>query len=167
MRAWLVRLAPVLVLFTAGACDSPFTSNGDEEQRRRLAEARERWEESGVRSYSYTAKLDCFCAPADSLLPVRVTVRSGQAVSRAYVVGAGQPARAASEALFGAYDTVEELFEVIEDQVRGSPAVLNVSYDETYGFPNVIAVDPAGDVPNDQRAVLVTGFAVATTTTGT
>lgn len=163
MRSLSARLAPVLALLVLGACDTPFTSSGDDVQRERLSDARALWTSRNVPSYSYVVELDCFCATASALEPVRVTVANGAVVSRVYVQDEDDtsPPRPAPDSLFGDYDTVNDLFEYVDDQVRGSPAVLNVSYDPAFGFPNLIAVDPSGSTPNDQRVVLVSSFAAA------
>jgi hypothetical protein len=150
------KLAVALLLAVAAAgCDNPFDS--DQFQREELARARALWGREGGPSYAFTMELQCYCAPGTSLAPVVVTVKNGQPVSRIYKTS---PATTASAEVFGPYDTVDELFEVIEDAIDRDANVLQVGYNDAKGFPEVINVAVKGGTSNDQRILFITGFSL-------
>jgi hypothetical protein len=144
---------PALLLAALAGCN---LGDDDGFQRRKLAEARTLWDRKDVASYSYLLELQCFCAPASQLEPVVVTVRNGAVTSVKYEDGTSAPG-----AVFGAYDTVEELFDMIEDAIDRDADMLQVGYDAVYGFPNVINVDYESG-GTEQKLLFVTEFAPAT-----
>jgi hypothetical protein len=152
------KLAVALLLAVAAAgCDNPF--DNDQFQREELARARALWSREGGPSYTFTLELQCYCAPGTSLAPVTVTVKIGQPVSRTYVKKLpADPSIAASAEVFGRYDTVDDLFEVIEDAIDRDANVLQVGYNDEKGFPEVINVAMKGGASNDQRIVFISGF---------
>jgi hypothetical protein len=153
------KLAVALLLAVAAAgCDNPFDS--DQFQREELARARALWGREGGPSYTFTVELQCYCAPGTSLAPVVVTVKNGQPVSRIYKKEPAAPSVSASADVFGPYDTVDELFEVIEDAIDRDANVLQVGYNDAMGFPEIINVAVKGGTSNDQRIVFITGFAL-------
>ena len=90
-----------------------------------------------------------------------VTVQSGQPVSRVYKKAqTTDPTVPASAEVFGPYDTVDELFEVVEDAIDRDANVLQVGYNDERGFPEIINVAVKGGVANDQRIVFISGFAL-------
>jgi uncharacterized protein DUF6174 len=145
-----------LLLLASAACDSPFFGDDDSFQRDLLAEKRAVWAAEGGNSYDYTLELQCYCAPAAQLEEsVRVSVRNGVVVSRTYTTTTPV---AASAAVFDTYDTVPELFAVVEAAIRGDANVLQVGYHDEYGFPEVVNIDPSGSVNDDQRLFIVSDF---------
>lgn len=157
----LRKLAGALLLLAVAAagCDNPF--NNDQFQREELARARALWGREGGPSYTFTVELQCYCAPGTSLAPVVVTVKNGQPVSRIYAKAKpADPSITASAEVFGPYDTVDELFEVIEDAIDRDANVLQVGYNDLKGFPDIINVAVKGGASNDQRIVFISDFAL-------
>lgn len=154
------KLAGALLLAVAAAgCDNPF--DNDRFEREELARARALWAREGGPSYTFTLELQCYCAPGTSLAPVVVTVQNGQPVSRIYKKAKpADPSVSASAEVFGAYDTVDELFEVIEDAIDRDANILQVGYNDAKGFPEVINVAMKGGASNDQRLLFITGLAL-------
>jgi hypothetical protein len=155
IRKLASRFCALVLAVAAAGCDNPF--DNDAFQREELARARSLWSRTGASSYSFTVELQCNCAPNTSLLPVSVTVKNGQVTSRVYKAS---PNSVPPADVFGAYDTVEELFAVVEDAINRDANVLQVGYHDQYGFPEVINVSLRGGTPNDQRLILVTDFAL-------
>lgn len=154
----LVRLAPALLLAFA-ACSSILED--DSFQRDYLEEGRDMWEEEGGPSYTYMLEMQCFCAPAQQLRPVLVTVVNGQVTRRVYVKDrATDPDVEAPTDLFGQFDTVDDLFAYVDDAIDRDADVLQVNYSDNFGFPEVISVDFTGRTDTDQRAVLISEFAL-------
>lgn len=151
--------APALLLATLAGCD---LGNDDSFQRGNLAQARARWDSKDLTSYSYVLELQCFCAPASQLEPVLVTVQNGAVASLQYWDEDPTKRTPAPAAIFAPYDTVEELFDIVDDAITRDADVLQVGYDSQYGFVSALNVDyeSGGD---DQKLFFVTRFTPATT----
>lgn len=130
-------MVPLLLSALAGCS----LGNDDSFQRDNLNQARTQWDSKKVSSYTYILELQCFCAPASQLQPVLVTVRNGAVASLQYWDEDPADRTPAPASVFGAYDTVEELFDFVADAINRDSDVLQVGYDAEYGFPNVINVD--------------------------
>ena len=150
-------MVPALLLSTLAGC-----SLGDDDsfQRQNLQQARTRWDTKDVASYSYILELQCFCAPASELKPVLVTVNNGAVVSLQYWNENPNNRPPAPAAIFGPYDTVEELFALVDDAIDRDADVLQVGYNSEYGFPEAVNVDyEAGG--SEQLLFFVTQFTPA------
>ncbi len=151
-------MVPALLLSTLAGCG---LGDDDSFQRQSLAQARTRWDSKDVASYSYILELQCFCAPASELKPVLVTVKNGAVASLQYWNENPNNRPPAPASIFGAYDTVEELFALVDDAIDRDADVLQVGYDAEYGFPNAVLVDyEAGG--SEQLLFSVTQFKPAT-----
>ncbi len=150
-------MLPVLLLSALGGCDF---ANTDGFQRDKLSEARTLWNGKNVSSYSYVLELQCFCAPANQLLPVLVTVQNDAVASVLYWDEDPDERTPAPASVFGPYDTVEELFDFIGDAINQDADVLQVGYDPEYGFPSVVNVDYESG-GNEQLLFFVTQFTPA------
>jgi hypothetical protein len=147
---------PALLLAALAGCDV-VGGDIDNFQRDKLSQARTQWDGKNVASYSYILELECFCAPASELKPVLVTVQNGAAASLQYWNEDPAKRTPAPAATFGAYDTVEELFDVVEDAIERDADVLQVGYDPEFGFPQIINVDyQVGG--SDQKLLFVSEF---------
>ena len=62
---------------------------------------------------------------------------------------------------FHFYDTVEDLFDLIEDAIARDAAVLEVRYDGRLGYPRAIVLDFSVDVADDELSVTVSGLVEA------
>jgi hypothetical protein len=145
---------PALLLATMlGGC----LGDDDEFQRDKLNEARTRWDGKNVSSYTYILELQCYCAPASQLSPVLVTVQNGTVASLQYWNTDPTKRPPAPASVFGAYDTVDELFEFVAEAIRNDADVLQVGYDAEYGFPNVVNAD-YNNGGNEQILFFVTAF---------
>lgn len=159
MRTRMKWIAPALLLPLLAGCE---LGDNDEFQRQNLAQARLRWAGKNVTSYSYVLELQCFCAPATQLRPVLVTVQNGAAVSLEYYHENPAQRTPAPADIFGPYDTVEELFEIIDDAIDRDADRLQVGYDQEYGFPDIANIDyEVGG--SEQILFVVTRFEPATT----
>lgn len=160
MKTGFVRtvLAPALLLAALGGCKD-LVSGGDDVQREQYRVATGRWQDAGLTSYSYVLELACACAPTSELRAVRVTVSNGTVVERRYESNDPAQRAPAPEAVFGPYDTVEELFAAVEEAIERESDVLNVIYHPTYGVPTLLQWDPDSARADDHLVVRVTGFA--------
>ena len=159
MKTGFVRsmLAPALLLASLSGCEG-LLHDGDEEQRQQFAVASARWAAADIDSYTFTLGLACECGSANDLRDIVVTVRNGAVVSREYE---DDPGTAAPESIFGPYDTVEELFQVVASSISRDADLLNVGYHPTYGIPVLLQVDPSTTVADDYLIFQVLDFAPA------
>ncbi len=105
-----------------------------------LAAARERWAARDARDYSYRLQLLCFCSP-DTVKPTTVKVVRGKP-------------RSTPERL-RPYDTVRELFAVIEDALKSADEV-SVKYARNTGIPTSVDVDRSRMVGDDEFTLKIT-----------
>ena len=132
-----------------GACDIT-TAPGESE----LAQARQRWTLSNIRSYDYTASRSCFCAPA-SLRSITVTVTNGVVTARVYA-GSGEPVPAADSE----FSTVEAWFGVVQAALARHADLVDVKYDPALGVPLSIAIDGSFQAADDEVTYSLGNFRV-------
>ena len=151
-------LAPALLLSALLAgCENPF--DDDSFHNGELAKARTLWTSKNVGSYSYILQLQCVCDAAGT---VRVRVTNGATSGVFYMNSSGGDAAPAPAGLYDDYDSVEDLFAFIQDAIARDATVLQVSYEDNYGFPDLVNVDYSGRQNNDQVLVIIQQFAVTT-----
>ena len=158
-RSFVMMLVPVLLLAVVSGCKD-LLGVSDDVQRTELRNAEARWRAAGIASYEFVLQLNCACGDPEELRGVQVRVENGVPVSRMYV---SEPFGPAPEAIFGPYDTAEELFSAVRGAVRRNADLLNVVYHSTYGVPLLLQLDPSVQDPDDHLAFQVTGFEQATT----
>ena len=158
-RSFVTMLLPVLLLSSLSGCKDLLGAS-DDVQRTELRNAEARWQAAGIQSYEFVLLLNCACGDPDELRNVRVRVENGVPVSRTYE---SEPFGPAPEAIFGPYDTAEELFSAVRGAIGREADLLNVVYHSTYGVPLLLQLDPDVDDPDDHLAFQVTGFESATT----
>ena len=155
LRPRALRALPVLVPLglALGACGlaplGPSSAAGD------LRAARAEWERQGISSYRYTIRRSCECLP-EATAPARVEVRDGRTVS---VVAATSASQVRPEA-FQRYDTVEELFAVIEETIERDPYRFSARYDARLGYPLEYSVDFDREHADDEGGLAITDFEV-------
>jgi len=100
-----------------------------------LAEQRALWVQKNVSSYRYELRQICFCH--DSGVPYEIRVQDGAIVE----VKNKTTGEVIDSSHFGAYLTIEGLFNKIQDAVDRDAYKLEVSYDPAYGFPASASID--------------------------
>lgn len=139
MRRQLIALSLVLLcvlLFPACA------ALRGETPRQQLRTHRRLWDEAKITEYRYTLKVGCFCPP-EVVAPVIAHVRDGQPVSLTYK----ESGAAVASTFLANYDTMDELFRVIESAIDSRADMIKVAYDPELGYPKTIGID------YDKRAV--------------
>ena len=145
------KLLPLaLAALARQACaGGPFDASG---ARAELRAGRALWEREGPADYGYTIRRTCFCGPAASG-PVRVEVRGGRTVSVSTLGG-----QSVARGDFDRLDTVEELFEAVEDAIEADPYQLTSAYDPARGHPVALAVDYDRYTVDEENGFQVTDF---------
>ena len=106
-----------------------------------LDDGRELWNATAPSHYRYVQDEWAF---ADSVGPVRIEVLDGEIVS-AVIVETEKPAPE-SRAL-----TIEDLFDMVQDEIDHEPDDLEVEYDDELGFPSSVDVDPIENAMDDEH----------------
>ncbi|HEX8274779.1 MAG TPA: DUF6174 domain-containing protein [Longimicrobiaceae bacterium] len=147
---FLLALAP-LALGLQG-CD--LDPSGPAFHADELRAARAAWAGQGIDSYRYVIARSCGECTPESIAPALVEVRGGKTVS---VVAATSVQQIQPE-LYRQFDTVEELFDVIEDAIDQDPYRFSARYDSRTGVPVSYAADMDRSMVDDERGFTVSQF---------
>lgn len=145
----LRRIAAALASVVALSACSGNPTLADEEAR--MERSRQVWNAQGIDDYRMTVRI------TGGLLggSAAVEVRNGVAVSV-------QPAEGGPQNLplsaFARYDTVEELFAVLEQAFETGADDVDATYDPTLGLPLNVAIDPMENAIDEEHGFLVEGF---------
>ena len=101
---------------------------------RRLRFYKRLWEQANIYN-------SCFCIP-DARGPVVIQVRNGQTTSITSVA-TGKPV---NPQFFQKYDTIPELFNVIQDAINRKASNLDVEYNAKLGYPTKINIDYSSQI---------------------
>ena len=112
------------------------------------------WAAQGIDDYQYTLQISCFCI-VDATRPVNIEVKDGQVTSITYADD-GMPA---DPVLFERYDSIEKIFAIISEAKAQEPARLDVTYDESIGIPESIAIDISEQMADEELYLEISGFA--------
>ncbi len=127
--AHLLLLLPALLLAACSLLDGGGnTIVSDLERHRR------QWQRQGFDTYEYDLTVGCFCVFRG---PAHVTVRADTVFS-VIAVATGAPV---DPNFRFAYQTIDDLFDVIEEARKRPADRLEVTYDETLGFPSFLYID--------------------------
>jgi hypothetical protein len=111
------------------------------------------WRGQGIRSYSFAIERQCFC-PEEWRGPFDVTVVEGGATLVQFKGGVAVQDRVAELP-----KTMEALFDLI---VANAPTEPDVAYDDRFGFPLRIALDPMKNAIDDEVTYVISNFRVTT-----
>jgi hypothetical protein len=116
------------------------------------------WEDQAVGHYRYSVTIQCFCLFAN--IPVTYEVLDGEVVNVSInsEVDLGGATLEEAASTTQNLDTVEKLFAYVESALKEADKV-EVTYDETFGFPSRVSVDWIEMAIDDEFTFFVTGFA--------
>jgi hypothetical protein len=147
---WMSCFLVILLAGLAAAGTGCGSGNGVKDA---LDQHRERWADQDIDSYRYELQVVCFCPP-EATGPVLVIVRDGITDSVLYVANGNTP----EQPYFERYDTIEDLFLVIDDALDQEAHEIDVTYDETLGFPTRIAIDFIEAAIDDEVTYTISRF---------
>jgi hypothetical protein len=132
-------------------------------ERRDLAENRALWAEKQIANYRFT--LSGHGSWGTCLGPIVVTVQGGSVSSTEYaraplppgVVECNWPQGEVANA--EPYDTVSNLFSIVDDLLKNPSMLLSIQYDTQYGYPASISTDEWG-VSDSSFTIYIGGFEV-------
>jgi hypothetical protein len=141
------KMVAAACLAVLAACDGdPMGIRGE---RMELAQARQLWERQGTDDYRMTVRLTGAWFGGSA----QIRVRDGVPVS----VQPVDPGNGVTPGLFGAYDTVEELFTIVENAVAEGADRLDAEYHTRLGVPVEVYVDFA-DWIDEEHGFIVEAF---------
>lgn len=110
------------------------------------------WLGHRIADYEFTIQKNCICAPPAGI-PIRVIVRRGLMID-------AFDRRNPNEAIEmdNIPDTIAALFDEVYATIESGPDAISVDYDERYGFPAVVEIDPYLDYADDEISYRVVDF---------
>lgn len=150
---WIAAL--LALAFVAAACGSAIVPNATLTQQqlalKALADHQRVWTSKGIDDYRITIERQCFCPGGQLVFTVVDGVVTGVVNDQGQVL---RPTDVPDQP-----KTVPELFAL----VAGLPAesAVNVSYNEDFGFPSLISVDPIPNAIDDEYTIVVHDFSPA------
>lgn len=148
----LPRLAVMLLIslvFLGAGC------NSEDGVRQSLSRHQNQWVSQSIESYRYQLGITCFCLVEISR-PVTIEVRNGATHSVSYLADG----TAADAKYFEKYDTIDELFLIIDDAIDQKADEIKVTYDEELGFPTRIHIDFMKEAVDDEMTYDITEFQI-------
>ena len=167
-RAWLLPLVIIVLvaaigaatLFLSGNLFATTTGNSSgeipaAENPAVVENPQALWESQNINSYRYTLQVGCFCIQ-EMVRPVTIEIIDGEVASITYV----DDGTTADPQLFERYDSVDELFAIINDVELQNPVRLDVTYDETYGVPLSVNYDIDEMIADEELYLTISDFEV-------
>ncbi len=131
-----MRIKPLLVLLPLLVSCVIFSSDEADVQGE-LDANRAVWDAAAIHDYSMTFQRLCSLCSVEFLIPVRLIVR-GDTIDEARDVDTGAPVQ---EPAVGAFLTIDEVFQVIQQAIDQTAAEIDVSYNSTLGYPIDVDID--------------------------
>ena len=117
-----------------------------------LQQAQARWASSGIADYSYIGAWTCFC-PEKYRADTQVTVDGGSVIA----VDSADPGFDAIPAP-ERFVPVEGLFALIQNAIDENASRIEVSYDETHGYPVELFIDHDARMADEETRFSVSSF---------
>jgi hypothetical protein len=115
-----------------------------------------KWEAAAISSYELDMRLACFCLKRD-MRPIHVLVR-GSETTFTYKDDDSRVTDAALDSLL--IGAVPKMFNDIKLVIDKDPVDLRVVYNEEYGYPERIIVDPGSSISDDEFGLRVSDFEI-------
>jgi hypothetical protein len=105
-----------------------------------ISNNRARWQAAQITDYRYQLTINCFCFPTRDILPLTIDVRAGHLAGITTNDGTPYPTNDPMYAFVQDYATIDAMFATLMRDEMQQADVLDINYDQTYGFPVDIAV---------------------------
>ena len=115
-----------------------------------IALNRKKWDRKNIVHYQITQKLSCFCPP-ETREPKVIEVNHGKVVAIDGVK---------TENGNNMGKTFSELFEWIEGEKARNPFIAEYTFDQKYGFPNMIYFNMREDIKDEELRYVFTDFKI-------
>ena len=142
----MISLRIALLLLSISACSAQVVEPSN-------AGARDRWESSGIDSYQFHYKLNCFCfGPA--VQGVTIVVKNGQVV-QVILDETDAPADDIES-----FETIDTLFDQIDKFDKDEVYSYSATYDPDLGYPVFFAVDVDAMMADEEWGFAVSNFSI-------
>ncbi|WP_338737982.1 DUF6174 domain-containing protein [Candidatus Dehalogenimonas loeffleri] len=148
MRLSLLSLV-IIVSLIAGC------SLGKSPTQKELDAARILWDSVLIEDYQFQLRVSCFC-PQEIVQPVLISVIDGVVTDRIYA----ETGVSVLSDYFNRADTVEKLFEIIQEAIDTQADSLTVTYDKQTGYPSSIIIDQIAQAVDEEIAYFVESFTI-------
>ncbi len=150
IRAVAAVLALGAVSLTLTSCGG---SGGNDDSNPTFQAYRRLWERARPQNYRYTFERSAF-APDTAIRKVVIEVRGRTTVS-VTPVEAGAPI---DRAAYAKYDTIDELFDLLDDAHRRGAQELLTEFDLVYGYPFQAFIDYSAQTTDEEDFFRVSDF---------
>jgi lipopolysaccharide export LptBFGC system permease protein LptF len=141
-RRFVLIFAAIVLLSCQHAVDPTDTSLESISQNySHITEPKARWQAYGLKNYTIEQQRICFCGFPHGF--VKLTVQNNKIVAGTDLAN-GQPVLAD---LLQYYQTIDELFDWIEQAKAENPARTSAEYDARFGYPNALPLITALALP--------------------
>ncbi len=152
MKSLALLLASAAVALAACSTAPPATVGPTGPIVDRVTAQRTVWTNQQVRSYTFTIERQCFC-PEEYRGPFNVVVVESAATLVTYQGGVAK-----ADSLANLPKTMEAAFDLIVANAASEPDVV---YDDRFGFPLRIALDPMKNAIDDEVTYVISNFHVS------
>ena len=149
MQRWKMPFVVSLLFILSGCLIGDVLGNGRQNE---LDDNRKKWLDAGIANYTYRQDRSCFCFFAG---PADVSVVNGEIVS---VRGFWPDTIDIALENFNIFDTVIDLFDMVDDAIDRNVHQLDVTYDQQFGFPTSIAIDYQENTIDDEVTITATAL---------
>jgi frataxin-like iron-binding protein CyaY len=133
----------MVLLFGGSACSEVMSVTANEMDRHRAL-----WVASGIVSYRYDYQRSCECGP-ETVRPVRIEVVGGSVATVTF----RDDGQLMLNPQAGAFATIDDLFDMIDEAIRAQAESLVVTYDPTLGYPTLVSVDYRMEIADDEFTI--------------
>jgi hypothetical protein len=120
--------------------------------QQQLNQNRELWDSQGWQDYRMEFQWSCFCV-IEYVSPVVVTVSGGDNIDAVVFAENGQPV---GELISDGYETVDGLFDLIQDAIDRNAFSISVEYHPELGYPISASIDYDQMMADEERGFVVT-----------
>lgn len=139
-----ILLWGLFLMLTAFQCEDPPPASVSRELEKNF----ERWQDSGIRSYSYDLRVICFCPFRE---PFSIEVRNGETAS----ISGNDP-----DSYQYIPSTIDELFLTLQDYLDQDPVTFRATYHPSYYFPEDVYVDVSEQIADEEMGYVISNFMV-------
>lgn len=109
------------------------------------------WKKANITDYQYRFSQSCFCPPEEDI----VIVVKAAVISEAFYVPSGIYL---ADIELGRLHTIPNLFDIVQEAIDSNVASLKVTYNDNYGYPEVIEIDRIKAAIDDEVTYYATEF---------
>jgi len=111
----------------------------------------ETWKNQNISDYEYKYGEACFCSSEEDIL---VTVVNNQVTAAFYTPSGDEITGVAlSEVLI-----IDDFFDLVQDAIDDNVFFINIQYHITYGFPEILDIDPDEGIADDEVVYTINNF---------